>query len=393
VHSRYHRRPADLPSLGRAVSVRPTVHRFYCRNGACARRTFAERLPDLVAPSDAARIGWPRRRAEPVWPCGQAGARLLSRRSMPASAATVLRLAGRTPPPDRASPPRVIGVDDWAKRKGARLRHDRRGPGAAPGRRSPSRPFRGHARPLAAERSEIEGIARDRSTEYASGIALGAPMAILVADRWHLLSNMRQAVERCLADAHGRLRDLPVPRDDSVPSWRQRTEPFPRADVDERALLDSRARQLALYEEVRRRHAGGEPLLAIARATSLARDGPQIRPGPGLPGAGPASRQLQYRRCASSSFVGAADRGCADAATLWREVKALGYADGHHQVRRRLTERRTELARTAPRRWRGLGRMLHAPPGFIATAAHAPATRVVDHATSRDADTGRWMPR
>jgi len=44
VHSRYYRRPADLPSLGRAVRVSLRVRRFYCRNAACSRRTFAERL-------------------------------------------------------------------------------------------------------------------------------------------------------------------------------------------------------------------------------------------------------------------------------------------------------------------------------------------------------------
>src|SRR4051794_41968809 len=50
VHSRYHRRPADLPSLGRVVGVELRVRRFYCHNAACARRTFAERLPELLAP-------------------------------------------------------------------------------------------------------------------------------------------------------------------------------------------------------------------------------------------------------------------------------------------------------------------------------------------------------
>src|SRR3954454_15040051 len=50
VHSRYRRRPADLPLLGRAVRVELRVRRFYCRNPACARRTFAERLPELLGP-------------------------------------------------------------------------------------------------------------------------------------------------------------------------------------------------------------------------------------------------------------------------------------------------------------------------------------------------------
>jgi transposase len=50
VHSRYGRRPADLPSLGREIRLSVQVRRFYCRNGACPRRTFAEQLPGLLAP-------------------------------------------------------------------------------------------------------------------------------------------------------------------------------------------------------------------------------------------------------------------------------------------------------------------------------------------------------
>ena len=118
MHSRYYRRPADLPSLGRAVRVSLRVRRFYCRNAACSRRTFVERVSQLVMPF-ARRT---RRLAEAQGRTGaalggEAGARLLSRLSMPASADTVLRLLSRLPLPDQAAP-RVIGVDDWAKRRG-----------------------------------------------------------------------------------------------------------------------------------------------------------------------------------------------------------------------------------------------------------------------------------
>jgi hypothetical protein len=90
VHSRYDRHLADLPSLGRTVSVHLRVRRFYCRNTACARQTFAERLPTLMAPF-ARRT---RRLAEAQGQTGaalggEAGARLLARLFMPASADTV----------------------------------------------------------------------------------------------------------------------------------------------------------------------------------------------------------------------------------------------------------------------------------------------------------------
>src|SRR5690349_1968321 len=118
VHSRYHRHPADLPSLGHAVRLDLRVRRFYCRNPACPRRTFAEPAPDLLAP-------WARRTRRLATAQGQvgvtcggeAGARLLRRLGMPASAATVLRRVRALPLPEGTTP-RALGVDDWALRKG-----------------------------------------------------------------------------------------------------------------------------------------------------------------------------------------------------------------------------------------------------------------------------------
>jgi len=271
VHSRYRRRPADLPSLGRMVRVSLRVRRFYCRNAACPRRTFAERVSPLVAPF-ARRT---RRLAEAQGRTGaalggEAGARLLSRLSMPASADTVLRLLKRLPLPHETEP-RVIGVDDWAKRRGRSYGtivvdlEQRRVVDLLPDRTAVT--LAGWLR----QRPGIEVVARDRSTEYASAIAIGAPAAVQVADRWHLLANLRQAVERWLAGAHGRLRRLPAGPDGvgAVPAGR--TGPFPRSVSDEQVRADSRERRLALYGEVQRRRAAGEPLISIARAMKLAR--------------------------------------------------------------------------------------------------------------------------
>src|SRR4051794_15018613 len=119
VHSRYRRRLADLPSFAATTTVTLQVRPFYCRNPSCARRTFAEPLPDLVRPrarrtnrlSQAqSRIG--------VALGGNGGARLTAHLSMPASAATVLRLV-KALPMSTLEAPRRIGVDDWALRKGS----------------------------------------------------------------------------------------------------------------------------------------------------------------------------------------------------------------------------------------------------------------------------------
>jgi len=348
VHSTYRRHPADLPSLGRAVRIDLNVRRFYCCNLACARRTFAEPLPELVMPH-ACRT---RRLAEAqarvgVALSGNGAAHLLAHLSMPASADTVLRLVQHLPLPEEQVRPRIIGVDDWAVRKGRTygtivVDLERRRvldllPDTA-------------AETLAdwlRDRPGIEAVARDRSTEYARGIALGAPTATQVADRWHLLANMRQVLERWLAGAQARLRGLPLPPGSEAPGDAPqqaalRTRPFPRSAPEVTARAGRRARKLALYEEVRRRRAAGETLLAISQAVGLAVNTvrkyayaesfpipDRQRPWPSI--LDPYLAHLQARFAA----------GCRSAKVLWRELQAMGFSGTDKQVERWLTQQRT----------------------------------------------------
>jgi len=51
IHGYYQRTPRDLPIGGQVVQLRLRVRRFRCQNEGCARQTFAERLPEIVAVS------------------------------------------------------------------------------------------------------------------------------------------------------------------------------------------------------------------------------------------------------------------------------------------------------------------------------------------------------
>jgi transposase len=116
---------------------------------------------------------------------------------MPISPDTLLRLIRTAPSPDRKTP-RVLGVDDWAKRKGHSYGtilvdlETRQPVDLLPSRR---------AETLAQwlrEHPGVEIISRDRSTEYRKGATDGAPDATQVADRWHLLKNLREMLQRLL---------------------------------------------------------------------------------------------------------------------------------------------------------------------------------------------------
>ena len=198
VHSRYTRRLDDLPCLGRCVRLQVAVRRFVCPQSDCPRRIFAERLPGFAAPW-ARTTDRLRQTQTDIGSSlgGEAGARLAARMAMTTSPDTLLRRVKRLKN-EPAGPPRVVGIDDWAWRKGQRY-----GTIVVDLERSdvidllPDRDADTVAAWLKAHPG-VEVVSRDRSATYAQAATEGASQAEQVADRWHLLKNLREAVERVL---------------------------------------------------------------------------------------------------------------------------------------------------------------------------------------------------
>jgi transposase len=150
---------------------------------------------------------------------GEAGARLARELGLNVSPDTLLRLL-RQVLPEENSTPRIIGVDDFAFRRGQRygtllVDLERRCPiDLLPDREAGTLSAWLKAHP------GIEVVSRDRSRAYASGITEGAPEAVQVADRWHLLKNLCEALEQFLKrvlPARGRRAPKPPPPAEEYP--------------------------------------------------------------------------------------------------------------------------------------------------------------------------------
>ena len=117
-HSQYQRQPADVPLAGCAVRLSITVRRFFCDNPSCQATTFGERMLALVEPYAHRTRRLAQQQQLIAFESGrEAGARMAKNMGIPTSPDTLLRLLRDAPEPDMSTP-RVLGVDDYAFRKG-----------------------------------------------------------------------------------------------------------------------------------------------------------------------------------------------------------------------------------------------------------------------------------
>ena len=258
-HSTYWRTLRDLSAQGAPVVVNARLGRWRCRNQQCDRRIFAERVPGFAAPF-ARRTA---RLAEIVRLLGHSAGgrpseRLMRRLGMPLSDTTILaslmKHARGRPEGSDAAVVRVAGVDDWAWRKGHKygtiiVDLERRAVVDVLADRSAATMtnwFRDHP--------NVDVVSRDRAGLYAEAAREGAPQAKQVADRFHLMQNFRETVERQLGGYEAPIRDSRI-----------------SGGGNQALPADRQAVRQQIFNEIRALFEGGNSIGEIARKLGLGR--------------------------------------------------------------------------------------------------------------------------
>jgi len=370
IHSYYQRTVADLPWAGLPLQLHLHVRRFLCDNPACPHVTFAEPLPEVVARSARRTIRLADAQRDLALDVGgELGARIAQRQGMPLSPDTLLRLARRATLPDRPTP-HALGVDEWAYRKGQDYKTilvdlDTHRPIDL----LPEYTAAAFAAWLQAHRG-VEVIARDRAGTFADGATQGAPDAVQVADRFHLIKNLREALESILdrlSEARQAAADMLADAalttaasqtagvvETNVPSPTETEAPrplpasgIPRPPYLERLQQQLRAKRKQRYDQVVALHQAGKGVRTIARELHMNRQTvrrfvlagsfPERAPRPAVP-----SKLDRYAPYLEERWR----VGQTNIRQLWHEIQAQGF-DG-------------SLALVA--RWARRQRMLTPPP-------------------------------
>jgi transposase len=289
VHGYYTRTVADLPWAGVPVLLQLSVRRFVCTHSDCPRRTFSEPLPQVVTPSArrSVRLADEQRQLG-LQVGGSVAARIAQRQGMPVSPATILRLVRRTRVAERETPT-LLGVDEWAYRRRLDFK-------TILVDLSTNRPLEllpdASATTLASwlqDHPGVKVIARDRAGTFAEGARQGAPDAVQVADRFHLMQNLRTAIEEILkqmvevrqvaAQALAEQTNQLQPKAAiATPDYASANTALPLPDMQrardpyrKRVQEQRRAQRLARYEQILGLHQAGALQQEIAERLQITR--------------------------------------------------------------------------------------------------------------------------
>ncbi len=313
------------------VGVELRVRRFFCDSDGCGQQIFTEQLAK-TAPRYARRTSRLSLVLDQITLAlgGSAGSRLAEHLGILASDSTLLRQL-RHRPVEECAAPRVLGIDDWAWRKGRRygtiLCDLERGKviDLLPVRSAESTEHWLRTHP------GTEIVSRDRASLYSEAATKAAPHAVQVADRWHLLHNMRETLVDVLRPHHRLLTEVAravakgAKMAPDAPGQQEASPQTPLFATGRRDQQQNRERRLARYDAVMELVQQGVSQREIARRCEMSRKTlrgwiraqtfPERKQGYHFSTVDPYREYLDMRR----------RQGCRNGNQLWRELRAKGF--------------------------------------------------------------------
>jgi transposase len=344
VHSRYTRTLADLPWQGVPVNVHLRVRRFFCNEAACDRAIFAERLPGIAAhyARRTERLdGWFTHVSFALG--GEAGSRLLKDLGVVVSGDTLLHHIRSLRFGDHETP-RVLSVDDFAFRRGTRY-----GTVLVDLERHtlvdilPDRSVDTFACWLR-EHPGVEIVSRDRGGEYAEAARRAAPHAVQVADRFHLLKNLRDVVLRVFRQ-HVEVLEL-------VPRPMNHLQRLTHLRLDRKASKErTREQARKLFESIHALSSKGMKNARIARTLGIHRHTVEkYRAFKAPPVRHHFTKKVSAIAPYESYILKRWKQGCRNATQIHKEIVEQGYPGAYQNVVRitRYLKEQEHLARSVP---------------------------------------------
>ncbi len=275
---------------------------------------------------------------------GEAGARLAARLAMAVSADTLLRAACAAGRDAAAAPtPRVMAVDDWAWRRGHRYGtilvdlEQNTVVDLLPDRTAQTLAAWLRAHP------GVEILAHDRASTYAEGARIGAPGAIQVADRWHMLRNlgetMRVIVERHHTVAQQVAREMRSHGFATVADAACERD-MPNPSRPRRCAPPGLGRRMTAFAEALRLSGAGASISGIARQLHVDRKTLRRWISTGVLPSWQKPRRGRAIDVHASHLERRLSEGCRNAALLWRELRAIGFKGRYTAVRDWVARRR-----------------------------------------------------
>ena len=195
VHDTYTRKLADLSAFQNSTTIMLRTRKFKCKDSTCARKVFSEQTPHILRYSRRTARASSILDTLSIELTGKLGSLLSKQLLLPVSTSTVTRIALKQKLPEIIQPT-VLGVDDWAFRKGVNY-------GTILINMETSRPIELLASRESSDLKEwlkkypnVKIVTRDRASSYSSAIKEVCPDAIQVADRFHLLMNLSDSLDK-----------------------------------------------------------------------------------------------------------------------------------------------------------------------------------------------------